>query len=292
MITTTTPALLAFDMDGTLFDSTGTVLPGTIVAIREALDRGVTVALASGRDAWALRHLAVKAGLDPTRLVYLGLNGTTIVDGATDRLLWSAAIDSDLLGTLMAHLRTFEVTPSVPSGATLYVEDPRGFNVDIEARANAQTVAVVDPLEAVPVPANKVLVSGRPEILAAQHRAIAEPFTGSLDFAFSAPTHYECLPTGVNKGAALAHFCELAGIDLAHTVAFGDNENDIEMLSIAGIGVAMGNALDSVKAAADLVTADNDSDGIAIVLAERYGLGADFPTGRGPSCEIGHPPAP
>ena len=273
MITTTTPALLAFDMDGTLFDSTGQVLPRTVAAIREALDAGVTVALASGRDAWALRHLAAAAGLDPSRLVYLGLNGTTIVDGATDRLLWSAAIEPDVLRALMAHLRTFDVTPSIPSGATLYVEDPRGFNVDIAARANAQTVVVADPLETVPVPANKVLISGRPDVLAAQHRAIAEPFIGSLDFAFSAPTHYECLPTGVNKGAALAHYCELTGIDIAHTVAFGDNENDLEMLSVAGTGVAMGNALDSVKAAADLVTADNDSDGIALVLAERYGLG-------------------
>ena len=272
-ITTTTPALLAFDMDGTLFDTTGAVLPSTMAAIRAALERGVTVALASGRDAWALRHLAVTAGLDPSRLVYFGLNGTTIVDGATDGLVWSAAIEPDLLSAVMAHLRHFDVTPSIPSGATLYVEDRDGFNVDVEARANAQTVAVVDPLEAVPVPANKVLISGRPDILAAQHRAIAEPFAGRLDFAFSAPTHYECLPTGANKGAALAHYCDLTGIDLVDTVAFGDNENDIEMLSVAGTGVAMGNALDSVKAAADLVTADNDSDGIALVLAERYGLG-------------------
>jgi Cof subfamily protein (haloacid dehalogenase superfamily) len=273
MITVTTPALLAFDMDGTLFATSGRPLPSTISAIRDALDRGITVALASGRDAWALRHLAAASGLDPAQLVYLGLNGTTIVDGATDRTLWSASIAPELLTPLMAHLRTFDVTPSVPAGEFLYVEDRQGFNVDIEAGANAQTVVTVQPLEAVPVPANKVLISARPEVLAAEHRRISRPFAGRLDFAFSAPTHFECLPKDVHKGAALARYCELTGIDVADTVAFGDNENDIEMLTTAGTGVAMGNALESVKAAADVVTADNDSDGIAIVLAERFGLG-------------------
>lgn len=145
--------------------------------------------------------------------------------------------------------------------------------MDCEATANFQEVVVLDRLELVPAPAHKVLVSGRPDVLAARHRAIADPFAGRLDFAFSAPTHYECLPPGVHKGAALAHYCELTGIDIADTVAFGDNENDIEMLRIAGTGVAMGNALESARVVADAVTADNDSDGIALALAERFGLG-------------------
>jgi Cof subfamily protein (haloacid dehalogenase superfamily) len=195
------------------------------------------------------------------------------VEGATNRVLWSAAISSGLLSALVAHLREFRVTPSIPAGEHLYVEDPEGFNVAIEARANFQQVVVVDRLEDAPGPAHKVLVSADPQVLARDHLAIAAPFLDDVDFAFSAPTHYEGTPTGVNKGAALRRYCQIAGIDLAATVAFGDNENDLEMIRSAGLGVAMGNGLDSVKAVADVVTDDNDSDGIANVLAERFGLG-------------------
>ena len=270
--TTASPSLIALDLDGTLFDSAGRPLPSTIAAIHAALRRGTVVALASGRDAWALRLLAQRFGLDPARLVFVGLNGTTIVDGATDALLWSASIDHDVLSRLMEHLRRFEVTPSISAGELLYVEDAAGFNVAVEASLNGQRVLALERLESVPAPAHKVLVSAPPAVLAAQHGAIVAPFAGELDFAFSAPTHLECIPRGVNKGAALRHYCEIAGLDLADTVAFGDHENDIEMLRTAGLGVAMGNALEHVKEVADLVTADNDSDGIAIVLRERFGL--------------------
>jgi Cof subfamily protein (haloacid dehalogenase superfamily) len=260
-------------MDGTFFDTSGRPLPSTLRAVEEALERGTAVALASGRDPWALRLLAERAGLDPARLVFFGLNGTTIVDGATGELRWSAAIERPLLGELMAHLRGFEVTPSIPAGPILYVEDVGGFNVSYEARVNGQRVVGLDRLETAPVAAHKVLVSGPPPVLAAQHRTIADPFSGRLDFAFSAPTHYECLPPGVNKGTALRRYCEVAGLELADTVAFGDHENDIEMLREAGLGVAMGNALEHVKSVADVVTASNDDDGIALVLRERFGLG-------------------
>lgn len=272
MTLTTAPALIAFDMDGTLFDTTGVPLPSTISSIRAALAQDTTIVLASGRDAWALRHLASRSGLDPARLVFFGLNGTTIVDGATNRLIWSEQVAPDLLGPLMAHLRGFAVTPSISSGENLYVEDERGFNVEVEAGHNFQRVVALDKLEEVPVPARKVLVSAPRHVLAADHLAIAAPFIADLDFAFSAPTHFEGTPKGVNKGAALRHYCQINGIDLADTVAFGDNENDLEMLRAAGLGVAMGNGLASVKEAADVVTADNNSDGISLILGARFGL--------------------
>lgn len=270
--TPATPALIAFDMDGTLFASNHQPLPSSIRAIHAALDRGARIALASGRDPFALRLIAQHVGLDPAQLVFFGLNGTIIVDGATDRVLWDAQLDRNLLTRLMAHLRTFDVTTSISAGDTLYVEDPDGFNVALEASANGQQVVHVDRLEDAPVPARKVLTSAPPQVLAAQHLAMTAPFVSDLDVAFSAPTHFEFTPAGVNKGAALAHYCEVVGIDLADTVAFGDNENDLGMLRTAGLGVAMGNALDTVKAAADVITADHDSDGIALVLAGRFGL--------------------
>lgn len=70
----------------------------------------------------------------------------------------------------------------------------------------------------------------------------------------------------MSKGTALVDYCQVAGIDVQRTITFGDNENDLSMIVAAGTGVAMGNAVESVKAAADVITATNDEDGIAQVL--------------------------
>ena len=68
---------------------------------------------------------------------------------------------------------------------------------------------------------------------------------------------------GADKGNALKILCGHLGIDISETVAFGDDCNDLEMLGVAGIGVAMGNAIDAVKNVADFITDTNDNDGVA-----------------------------
>ena len=77
---------------------------------------------------------------------------------------------------------------------------------------------------------------------------------------------------GVDKGVGLAMLRTKLGIDRMHVIAFGDNENDLEMLEGAGIGVAMGNSKQYVKDAANEVTGDNDHDGVAEFLERFFGL--------------------
>ena len=79
----------------------------------------------------------------------------------------------------------------------------------------------------------------------------------------------EIMPKGVNKGKALETICDMNDFSMENVMAFGDSQNDISMLEKAGIGVAMGNALQEVKEMADLVTLDNNSNGIGIVIDEK-----------------------
>ena len=79
----------------------------------------------------------------------------------------------------------------------------------------------------------------------------------------------EVSPRSVSKGAGLVNLCKHLEIPLEETVAIGDAENDLEILQLAGVGVAMGNAIDSVKKIADFVTADNDHGGIVKAI-EKY----------------------
>ena len=79
----------------------------------------------------------------------------------------------------------------------------------------------------------------------------------------------EIMPKGVNKGKALETICDMNDFSMENVLAFGDSQNDISMLEKAGIGVAMGNALKEVKEMADLVTLDNNSNGIGIVIDQK-----------------------
>ncbi len=81
----------------------------------------------------------------------------------------------------------------------------------------------------------------------------------------------EVSPNGDNKGVALKYIAERFGINISSTVAVGDNLNDLSMIEAASIGVAVGNAVDELKAAAGYVSASNDCDGVAEII-EKFGF--------------------
>lgn len=99
------------------------------------------------------------------------------------------------------------------------------------------------------------------EVLRKELMAIPE-----LSISSSVYNNLEVNAKGADKGAALLWLADYLGIDREETMSFGDGENDIPMIKAAGIGVAMGNALDTVKAAADTVTLTNDEDGVAAAI--------------------------
>ena len=121
------------------------------------------------------------------------------------------------------------------------------------------------------VPISKVLFLMLPENIPALRTDLAPLVNGSVSIVTSQPHMLECLPPGASKGAGLALLLQDEGYTPAQVLAIGDGENDIEMLQLAGIGVAMGNAPAHVQAAAQHVTLSNDEDGVAHAV-ERFVL--------------------
>ena len=101
-------------------------------------------------------------------------------------------------------------------------------------------------------------------------KAILEshPLADQFDFIRSEKTFYEILPKGITKATALLKLCEQLGIPPSRSIAIGDYNNDIGMIKAAGLGIAVGNALPEVKAAADLVTVTNDEHAIAHIIGK------------------------
>jgi hypothetical protein len=95
---------------------------------------------------------------------------------------------------------------------------------------------------------------------------------GGLEITNSTPTNLEINPLGVNKAYGIGEVCKLLGIEMSQVVAVGDSLNDLAAIQAAGLGVAMGNAQETVQQEADAVVASNNEDGIAEVI-EKYILG-------------------
>lgn len=96
------------------------------------------------------------------------------------------------------------------------------------------------------------------------------PFQCELSVVQTAPFYIEIIPRRINKGQGILDACRALGLRSEEVIAFGDAENDIPMLRTAGLGVAMGNATEAVKAAADQITLTNN-DGIAALTAPGQG---------------------
>ena len=96
------------------------------------------------------------------------------------------------------------------------------------------------------------------------------------DVLLVGPEWLEIMPKGVSKASALDKIARKLGYTMENVMAFGDAENDVEMLAKAGIGVAMGNAMDTAKAAANVVTKTNDENGIGEVIDKLLEGNEDF----------------
>lgn len=293
MTSASRPAIIAVDIDGTLLDPQGRVLPGTRAEFARARTQGTTILLASGRPIPGLRRLVETVHLGRDGLVLAGSNGSVVVDGATGAPIARHSIDDATTRRLLTFASRFDgVVLMACDGDELVVDRPEDPQVSIECDGNAMTLRAVPDLTALPdgaVRVDKLLLYGRPEVLRPAAAAVREEFGDTVETAFSAPFYFEVTAAGVDKGSALADAAAHIGVDAGDSVAFGDNGNDLPMLRRAGIGVAMGNAIAEVRDAADRVTAGNAEEGIALVLAELYGDGTPAPAVDVPETENMYP---
>lgn len=252
------------DLDGTLKTDEKIIAPRTQAVLMAAQKRGIRLVLASARPAPGLHRERDALQLQDHGGVLMSYNGGRIADAATGKVLFETAMDMENACLVLRFLETLPVTPILDDGKDFYVTDAGGYKVDYECKNNGMTCHVVENLASflhfAPV---KILMSVVPSQLQAVQKTVAQILPSGLTVVQTAPFYLEVIPTAVNKGQGLVDTCRALGIHPSETVAFGDAENDIPMLRAAGVGVAMGNAADAVKAAADAVADTNNRDGIA-----------------------------
>lgn len=268
--------LIALDMDGTLLDSDHTTIPPrNLNALRAAAAKGVHIAIATGRS-WSL----VRETVDQLGVVDYGVtaNGALALEAADQRPLVKFPMDAgqcvNIIRILRKHGLYFELyvdgnnymQADHVEGAEEFCLSPAFYDVfmrsvrlvpDIAAFASENAaekfdIFYVDPQERQSV-VKELLTTGPLEI------------TGALQ------TNLELTAQGVNKGRALAALAGKLGLAAHQVMAFGDADNDLEMLAWAGWSFAMENATSQAKAAAKFVTGRNDEGGVGMAV-EQYCL--------------------
>ncbi|MBM4435906.1 MAG: HAD family phosphatase [Actinobacteria bacterium] len=255
--------LLALDLDGTLVVDSNPVTPRVRAAIRQAQARGVHVTLATGRMFQSARRFAQDLGVTVPIICYQGAlirhpqTGASLyarvmpVAPARQVLAFAAERGLHINAYVDDELYMRQITPEGEFYAsTARVDIHVAHDLDaLVARGTTKLVIVTDEDQVLPVVA-----------------ALQARLGSALFITRSHPRFAEATSPDVSKGAALHILAKRLGIPVARTMAIGDNLNDLDLVQAAGLGVAMGDGDQRVRAAAGWVTGTYFEDGVATAI--------------------------
>lgn len=253
--------LIAIDMDGTLITSDKKITERSIRAMQEAEAAGAYVVLASGRMAANVKVLSKDLGLHSPAICG---GGSQVVDA-----------DFNILHTCYIQPEVAKQVLDVCREEGLYVQIFDDGNYIFQKHTPSSDVyheisglnPVEDPhlFEREHIETPKILIIEPAERLKEVQSMLKERFP-MLNIGRSRPTFLELNNPEGNKGVALKILSEKLGLKQSELIAIGDNQIDASMIEYAGLGVAVGNALDEIKEIADYISADNDHEGVTEVI--------------------------
>ncbi|WP_026695183.1 Cof-type HAD-IIB family hydrolase [Peribacillus kribbensis] len=260
--------MIVLDLDDTLLCDDLSISPRTKNALMEAQEAGVKVVLASGRPTSAMLSVAEELCLKDYNSFILSFNGAKIVNCQTGNEWFSSTLPVETVHQLFEVSRRENVWIHTYVGDKIVTQEANQYT-DIEGDITKLDIEVVDSFtDAVTEPVVKVLMLEEPEYLVKVEKKLQQEFAGKLAVMRSKPFFLEFTEAGVTKGTSLNSLIQQLGITREEVIAVGDGHNDMSMIEFAGLGVAMGNAVDAIKEKADYITDTNMNDGVAKVVEE------------------------
>lgn len=269
--------LVALDLDGTLFDNSSRISERNLTAIRSITDKGIHVVISTGRPFEGIPFDQIKG----TGINYaITANGSGIYEISTGKCLYESAMDEELVTPILNFLLTRDIhmdafiggkgyTPvqcvetaqklTVPSSIKNYIITTR-TRLDNILQFIHENQLKVQKMTLNFYPAADGTLIDRETV---RKFLVSNP---SITTVCGGYNNLEFTRADANKGVGLRKLAEILGVNPDATMAIGDTENDLAIIEAAGIGVAMGNATDAVKARADYVTTTNTKDGVAAAI--------------------------
>lgn len=265
--------LLAIDLDGTLLNDRKEVTDCTLAAVADARQAGIKVVIASARPPRSVRHVYRQLQLDTWQINY---NGALIWDEVNSKAVFHQPLAGALVQAMICLARDLDPQVLVSceildrwytdhfdphAASSLTTETGRLFRPDVVAPCHTFWDQDI----------TKLMLLDEPTRLGQVAAAIRQRYSSQVVLIQTEPqllqiTHIQC-----SKANALQRIVQHYGLAPQQVMAIGDAENDIPMLELAGVAVAMDNAPPAVKAAADWVAPSNNDHGVHAAL-RRWGL--------------------
>lgn len=251
--------LIAFDLDGTLLDSHKTIRPRIKWALERAKKAGHVVIIASSRPIRSVVDIAKKHGLDDVPIIAHG--GAMVIE--KDKVLISHTMQKKCVRTCLQKARAEKLHINLYSDWKWIISEITDWSQKEIRLIGFEPELHKGPLDENIWPLHRMMVVGKDAQQISRFKDSILGATEHINVSRSRPTYCEMLDSKASKGNALLELATYMGIAHADTVAFGDGENDLDMVQKAGKGVAMGNAMSCLRESADVVIGDHDSDAIA-----------------------------
>lgn len=255
--------LFAIDVDGTLMDSSHRLKTVVRDAVCRLSASGVQVVLATARGPQAVRDIVRQFDFSPW---LIGFSGAWIGELDSGSLEPKNVRSDERIAAAQARLI---LSTAISNHVEPNVFTPESWRVRTMTPEILEECAIVNlkpiqtgELMTMEEPPSKIMLISRLDQIGAL-KQIQESVRGIATGTFSKPNYLEILPAGVNKARALTKVAAVFGLELSEVAAIGDGPNDLEMLNEVGFAIAMGNASDRVKSAANLVVSTNDNAGVA-----------------------------
>jgi len=270
--------LIALDLDGTLLDSQKYLSPGNRRALLKCIQKGIEVVPCTGR---------IWSGVPDFIREFPGIRYAITVNGAIVEDIYEKKILDERKLNWQQTVEILELAGHFQTMYDVYIDgsgwgearfmermEDYGISPVIKKMIKETRRIVPNVIEEVKMRACSVEKINYffGDLQERQRAREALLLRGDVLVSSSFPNNLEINAPGAAKGEALLRLAEKLGIEPQQTMGFGDGENDLTLIQKAGIGVAMGNAVESLKEEADYVTSTNDEDGVAAALEHLLGL--------------------
>lgn len=254
--------LVAIDIDGTLLTDDYRLTEQNKEVLYTAAEAGVTVVLCSGRAPHSVTPILSEIGIEG---YYVAHNGAVAVHSGTQEMLLENGFFMEDVQAVMEYCHMRGIHTDFCTAFDMYTESMERDDVrEMYAKYLAMPKVIADPLSLRERLVKFTLFGKEKELDCAYDDLSA--LNLPVQLLRSGPFYIDVIERTTSKGAALNHLASHIGVPLSETIAIGNYYNDLTMLSIAGVGVAVANAPEDVKAQADLVVASNNDSGVAEAL--------------------------
>lgn len=258
--------MIVLDLDDTLLKNDGTISRKTKKALIRAQNAGVTVVLASGRPTYAIRKFALELDMANHGGFIVSYNGAKIIDCQLDTEVFGQNLKKEMLYELYdlskqhgAYIQTYVDDKIIASETNEYT--------DIEQEITGMEIVTVKDFKSyIEDDVVKAIILQEPEKLKHIEEKLRPIIGNRMYMTISKPFFLEFMNADVDKSRSVDRLCKHLNIMRQEVIAIGDSYNDITMITSAGLGVAMKNAVESAKRVAKYITDDNENDGVAKVI--------------------------